>query len=458
MKNCCLLVVLLIVDGTASSAAEEWPPALQGANDGTVRLTTQAFLQVPENVAAARMKEGAADFVVAKSSPAVEFAFHRDLGPDAVNRRLWSSWGDTCLASDGRVYVGIGDHGDDAGGDARCFIYCWDPEKHTLEQVVDVNALLPQTKPHSRFSKIHAKIDEGPDGAIYFSGTLNDGNRAGNDNFHWSEQCPGGQLYRCDPKTGKTTVFANLPPRRCTATSLVDRQRGLWWCNLEAGNGGALFALDLATGKPVFQAADGSMGFNRNFAMAKDGTIYFNGKDKLWRCDAKTHALSPTKSSFGDSPGMRSSAAETKAGEIYGVTHKTNELFRYRPAEDKLETLGPNWLSGGYTTVCELSPDERFIYFLPGAHGGAFKDGTPVVQYEIATGQRKALAFLAPAFEKEHGYVPAGTYGMKLSADGSTLYVNFNGHPADGVRPANIKPIGFGLTAFAAIHIPVDER
>jgi len=55
-------------------------------------------------------------------------------------------------------------------------------------------------------------------------------------------------------------------------------------------------------------------------------------------------------------------------------------------------------------------------------------------------------------------YVPGGTYGMKLSADGSTIYVNFNGHPADLIRPANMKPIGFGLTAFAAIHIPASER
>jgi hypothetical protein len=155
---------------------------------------------------------------------------------------------------------------------------------------------------------------------------------------------------------------------------------------------------------------------------------------------------------------MRCSTAETSKGEIYGITHKTTQIFRYRPASDELTLLGPNWLSGSYTAVCVLSPDERFVYYLPGAHGGAFKDGTPVVQYEIATGQRKVLAFLAAACEKELNYVPAGTYGIKISADGGTLYVNFNGHPADAIRPAHIKPIGFGLTAFAAIQIPTSER
>jgi hypothetical protein len=36
--------------------------------------------------------------------------------------------------------------------------------------------------------------------------------------------------------------------------------------------------------------------------------------------------------------------------------------------------------------------------------------------------------------------------------------VNFNGHARDDIRPAKMKPNGFGLTAFAAIHIPAGER
>ena len=33
-----------------------------------------------------------------------------------------------------------------------------------------------------------------------------------------------------------------------------------------------------------------------------------------------------------------------------------------------------------------------------------------------------------------------------------------NGHPYDCVRPPKLTPIGFGLNAFAAIHIPKSER
>ena len=60
-------------------------------------------------------EEGTAPFEVAKTPPRVHFAYHQQLGPDASRRRLWSSWGDICVAADGSVYCAIGDHGDDAG-------------------------------------------------------------------------------------------------------------------------------------------------------------------------------------------------------------------------------------------------------------------------------------------------------------------------------------------------------
>jgi sugar lactone lactonase YvrE len=452
-------VTLAAVAGLSAADPSDWPPALRGAKDGTVTLKTDRFLDVPESVATASKKDEAASFTVAKAAPTVDLAFHRDLGPDAVKRRLWSSWGDICVASDGRVYVGIGDHGNDVGGDARCFIDRYDPMKKVLERVVDMNEVVPPQKDQPAWSKVHAKIDEAADGAILFCCTLNDGNRASQPAYKWTQRLPGGQLYRFDPKTGKTTDLASLPAKRCTATSLLDRERQLWWCNLEAGTGNALWCLDLRTGKPIFQADDGTVAFNRNFALARDGAVIFNGKDgTLWRYDPAKKAVAATKSAFKDSPGMRSSSRESKDGWIYGTTHGSGQLFRYKPSDDKLEMLGPAWLTGDYVTVVELSPDERFLYYLPGAHGGAVKTGTPVIQYEIATGKRKVLAFLAAAFETEHDYVPAGTYGMKLSADGGTIYVNFNGHAGAKSRPATMKPNGFGLCAFAAIHVPKSER
>ena len=253
MKLFVIAAALVVVSSATSADEQFWPPELRGAKNGTVTLQSKQFLKVPDSVVAARKKEGAAEFVMAKSAPTVDLAFHRELGPDAISRRLWSSWGDICVARDGRVYCGIGDHGNDVGGDARCFIYCWHPKSKTLTQVVDVNAIVSREPGQPAWSKIHAKIDEGPDGTILFCGTLNDGNRAKKPEYQWSDTLPGAQIYQYDPQTGKASVFANLPPKRCTATSLVDHKRNIWWCNLEAGEGNALWGLDLTTKQPVFQ-------------------------------------------------------------------------------------------------------------------------------------------------------------------------------------------------------------
>src|SRR2546421_144173 len=82
--------------------------------------------------------------------------------------------------------------------------------------------------------------------------TLNAVGKAGDPKYGFNDTLPGGQLYRYDPGSGQTELFASLPPRRCTATALLDRARNVWWCNLEAGGGDALWGLDLATRKIVF--------------------------------------------------------------------------------------------------------------------------------------------------------------------------------------------------------------
>ena len=460
----CTTAGYFIANHAGAQEMPAYPPVLRGAKNGTISLRSDRFLEVPETVVKLQKQEGVAAFTVAKETPTVDLAYHGNLGPNAFSRRLWSTWGDICLASDGKVYVGLGDHAADAGGDARCFIYVWNPTSKTLEQVVDMNRVIPPQPGQPAWSKVHAKIDEGTDGKIYFCCTLNDGNRADAKNFHWTKALPGGQLYQYDPVKRQTSVFATLPNApRCTATSLYDRQRNVWWCNLEVG-GNALWCLDMATRKPIFQAPDGSMGFNRAFALDRAANVYYNGaQNTLWKYDRAKSRLVQTKSNWGKSPGMRSATRESKAGHIYGTTHGnlkepgTRQMFRYTPARDALTLLGPEWLSGDYTTVMELSPDERFLYYLPGAHGQAYRSGTPVIQYDIANNRRKVIAFLANAFEQAHDYVPAGTYGVKISADGGTLYVNFNGHPTKNL-PKHIRPNGFGLCSFAAIHIPRSER
>ncbi len=475
-----------------------WPPALPGAVNGTATLTSPSFLVVPQDLAVLAQDPQAAPFEVATHAPTIDIAYHqplRDCG--FVNGSTgWTSWGDIGVAPDGKVYCAIGNHGKDTTDDGQAYLFEWNPGAKTLTKVADLSQVVTRsTGLEPSWTKVHAKVDVGPDGGVYFSGTLNGGDRArDNTKYKWSPTLPGGQLYRYDPKTGKTSVFANLPPARVTATSQLDAARNRWICNLEAGPEAtpyAIYAIDLTTGKGIFQTPDGTVGFNRAFAIAKDGSVYVNGnaidrsptpapaavvavtapangkkaplpkpliETPLMKLDAVTGKASKTQSLFIGSPGMRSATQEGPDGWIYGSTQSAGQLFRYSPSKDSLELLGPDFLTGNYTTVMVRSPDGKYLYYLPGAHGGAIKIATPVVQYDIATGKRKVIAFLRDTLFNQTGYTPGGTYGVKISPDGSTLYANLNGHGADKDRHPKMRENGFGLTAFVAIHIPAEER
>ncbi len=455
------LTGLILALAAAAANAQPWPPALPGAVKGTVTIQSPDFLQVPPAVTALRDQTNAAPFIMARTPPVVELAYHGNLPNPATNGTGWSAWGDICVGADGAVYCGIGDHGNNKGG-SSALLYRWDPATQELAPIADLNTL-SQTRPgEPTWSKVHAGIQEAGDGMIYFTGTLNDGGTAYK--HQWTEHLPGGQIFRYDPKTGKSDI-AGFFPGQCTATTLMDKGRNLLYANLEGKTNGAVSfsAFNLATRLFLYVSPPDAVTQDRNLALASNGCVYFNGQGPaLWKFDPAEKTIAATRISFPGGAAMRSSTAESADGWIYGTTFggkgAAQALFRFSPAAEKLEMLGPNFLAGDYVTVSVLSTDGKYVYFLPGAHGSSLKIGTPVVQYNVMTGQRKVIAFLQETIKNKIGYVPCGSYGIKLSADNATLYVNFNGHGADLNRLPTMKPNGFGLTAFAAIHIPASER
>ena len=80
-----------------------------------------------------------------------------------------------------------------------------------------------------------------------------------------------------------------------------------------------------------------------------------------------------------------------------------------------------------------------------------------VIQYNIEKGEKKVLAFLEEPMMKAFNYGPGETYGMKISPEGSKLYIGLS-----GAVPLNSVPTGtsgrsdgLGLTSFAVVHLPI---
>ena len=129
-------------------------------------------------------------------------------------------------------------------------------------------------------------------------------------------------------------------------------------------------------------------------------------------------------------------------------------MFEFNPEKNTIQVLGPNFLSGDYTAVMVLSPDEKYLYYAPGSHGSAARVGTPIVQYDIAGGTRKVIAFLRDPLKKAAGYYIAGNYNMQIDSKGEVLYCTFNGSK----YTPNKDQETFGLPSIVTVKIPKAER
>ena len=106
-------------------------------------------------------------------------------------------------------------------------------------------------------------------------------------------------------------------------------------------------------------------------------------------------------------------------------------------------------------TTIDADPDGTYLYYCAGnAHGHSDRGGSPIVQFNVNTKEKKVIAFLHPFFDRKHHFLPEGTFGSALSQDGSTLYVTWMGHRTDKEKTKRTE----WYCAMTAIHIPESER
>jgi hypothetical protein len=154
-----------------------------------------------------------------------------------------------------------------------------------------------------------------------------------------------------------------------------------------------------------------------------------------------------------------SSAGRGPDGLFYGVT-QAGQMFTFDPEKEEIRDRDTSWPGKQrYTTSLARSPGGRYLYYVPGAHGMGNRDGSPLVQYDTKTGDRKVLAFLAPYYAQKYGYTPSGSFSIKLDAKGERLFICWNGgffsaEMALGEKPASL----FQHNAVMLVHIPPAER
>ena len=462
-----LLAVLLLVPVALVIGAEQLKP--QGWVFPTVKLqavpAAPSLLQTPAGVAG--------DFAAAKAAPTVEFAILPGQWKDGG---LWSNWGDSLCGGDGAFYCSIGEHFAPYG---NALVYRVDPTSKEVKMVVDFNEVVKGPKTDYAPGKIHCPLMDGGDGWMYFIGYRGSG--AGlNDEHHYM----GDPMLRYEYATGKAeqvsipAAYYSVPSSVIVTSKTKKLMYGL-------GGGGAVrtpnstfFVYDMAAKKTIFMGGP-APDECRSILVAPDGTAYYStgrtaakaAKDgqpaepakggAFAKYDPKTNEVIVTDLKVPENGTMRAASRCNADGVAYCITHD-GLVFSFDTKTEKITPITRTFEPPCplYTAVCKLSPDDRFLYVVPGSHGGGKVAGTPVVQIDVKTGKRKVIAFLQQYMRDQTKYRCGGSFGTALSADGSQLFICFNGRDLGNPKVSwqSNEDLDFDQVAVVVLTIPESER
>lgn len=420
----------------AAKAEVTYPPKLPG-DKAAVTDTSDDFLKpvVP-------LRDGV---TVAKVPPTIDFLYYPG---QTYEGKPWSNWGDS-LAANGKYYASIGDH---LAPQGNAFVYEYDPAAKTFRLLLDLRKLLNLPEGHYSPGKIHSRLDLGSDGWLYCS-THRGSTRVTTDQYHYT----GDWVVRVHPPTGKAEVVVRgAVPKHCIPTSVLDPKRLIFYGGTAPGEGGEddgirFFAYDVKAGKVLCDVPDGPA---RYMILAKStGRVYYTqGKGgALMRYDP---AKGGDPEKIAGTIGIRAATEETPQGVVYtaslGQGGREAVLYAFDVKTEQITELGPAAVGKqGYVASLDADPTGRFVYYVPGAHGGGDADGSPVVQFDTRTRTRKVIAFLHPFYQQKYGCTPKGTYSTAVDPAGDKLYVTWNA--SRGSR-------AWDCCALTVVRIPESER
>ncbi|HUG92633.1 MAG TPA: hypothetical protein VML55_17465 [Planctomycetaceae bacterium] len=424
-----------------------FPPKLPGGKP-VATDTSQQFLEPP-----ATLKS---DVAIARTPPTVDFLYYPR---QTYEGKPWSNWGEG-TAVGGKYYSAIGDHlaigakGSGEHGTGTAFVFEYDPQTKQLRELVNVAELLNLPDGHYTPGKIHSRLDLGSDGWLYFA-THRGSIRATTDRYHYE----GDWILRVYPRTGQSEVVVRGPvPGHAIPTSVLDPDR-LIFCGGTAASadredeGVQFFAWDVKNRKLLYSGPDGPA---RSMIFARStGRVYYvpgNDEGPLMRFDP-TADHAPTEVA-GSRIGVRSATQETPDGFVYTVSlgqrSADANVWSFNTRTEEIRKIGTAAVgTQAYVASIDVDTRGRYLYYVPGAHGGSERDGSPVVQFDVKTGRKKVIAFLEPFYTGTYGLTLKGTYSTAVDPAGDKLYITWN--VSRGSRAWDCC----GLTV---VHLPASER
>jgi hypothetical protein len=442
-----------------------------------LRFRTQAvteqsdkLIQIPDFI------QNRSGFEVAKTPPSIDFLIvpleERFLTPvpDETFVGVWSNWSQgTYDAKEGKFYAAVGNH---RYHKARLYLIEYDTRTKTVRTMPEINKVLGRTDAQFGDGKIHGWLDfyNGPE--LFFCTYWCKYPQPTEAQFQSGYD--GGAIMSYNVENGNYRSYGIPLPRSSWPYHRMDTKRGLMFA---VGMFGEFMCYDIANQRIRFAGylPEGMRWFWRTMLvdeetgyvystnnLPSDTTIQFIRYEPVKNRFFKMKSSVPANRKTGKFGQMRAhSKYKTKDGAFIGViaadtAGSGGELFKFYPLEDRVQDLGLCWEGDQrYTASLAMSPDQKYLYYIPAAHGKTYLEGAPLVQYNLATQKRKVIAFLFPYFYEKYGYIPGGTYSINLDEKGKSLFVLLNGAFSE------YNPQGrdtFGDPSVMVIHIPASER
>ena len=449
------------------------------------------MLQPPKSVAKFAGKE----FSIAQEPPEVAFAIvpvePMFLGespvkpgdneePNANDPGPWSNWSQSNYDTrTGKFYSAIGDH---AKYDAHILLVEYDPAARKVRCLPEVNKVLGRTKTQFSEGKIHGWLD------FYQSKDIDKPHlwyctywakyppgRNEPEEVDYATGYDGGHIMSYDVLTGDIVDYGVPLVRASWPYHRVDTKRGIMYA---VGMFGEFLAWDINQQKTKWAGymPKGMGWWERAILIDEEtGMVYTSNRDQ--DSDPMLHFIKydPFKNRFFQlachmpeeiRTGNRGSGqyqqmrAQTRRrgpdGLFWGVSYN-GMLFTFDPVKEEIVGKGYNWPGEErYTASMDRSPGGRYVYYLPGAHGRGYAEGSPIVQYDTQTGTKKILAFMFPYYYEKYGYTPGGTFSIKLDDEGKQLFILWNGAFIEHKEGAGGDT--FGQCSVMVVNIPESER
>lgn len=443
-----------------------------------VEDTDNKMLIAPESVKQFVDKE----FTIAKTPPKIEFGIvpvkPKFFAEPSEGNRVgpWSNWSQAnYYKPTGKFYSSVGDH---SAYDAHLYIVEYDPTAKTIKVSPEINRVLGRSMTEFQEGKIHGWLDFYPEKTpnLWFCTYWCKYPEPEEKDYATGYQ--GGHIMSINVETGDIVDYGAPMMRASWPYHRVDTKRGMLYA---VGMFGEFLAWDIKEQKTHWA---GHLPENMSWWVRailideETGMVYTTNYHKS---DDKKHVIKydPFKNRFfeldchmpknkiltkrGITGGYNHMRAQTAHrgpdGLFWGVTY-SGELFSFNPDKELIVEKGINWPGEQrYTTSMVRSSKGRYIYYLPGAHGKSFLDGSPVIQLDTRTGKKKVLAFLYPYYYEKYGYTTGGTFSIKLDDKGERLFILMNGAFIDveeQVRKDHIDV--FGHASVILVHIPESER